>query len=138
MDTSGLPFAKGETRQQRKRRDRREEVAVIGRVRQECVDRDGYCRLYRLDSGWRQQIWGLFGGCVGPSMWSHYNASHRRSKTVHQAPEDRHDRRFSMMLCAFHSQTYDRNEMLIAILTDQGCDGRLRFMRDGHVWDEDR
>src|SRR3990167_6845639 len=116
---------------------RRAESKVVQVVRPIVEDRDGYCRLMWFDDATRRQIATIFGSCSGPSQWSHYNATHRRSKTMGQAPEERHDRRHSLMLCAFHSAEYDQNRMAIVKLDEgRGCDGRLRFKRGGDVWDE--
>lgn len=97
-------------------------------VRPQVVIRDGHCRLYGMP----------FGECRGHSEWSHYNATHRRSKTRGMDPGQRHDRRHSMMLCTRHSQDYDQNRLDIRELTDEGCDGPLRVERDGVVLIEDR
>ena len=54
--------------------------------------------------------------------------------------EDRHTTEGSLMLCARHHRTgiaaYDLNRMRIEALTEKGCDGRLRFKRDGVVFEE--
>jgi hypothetical protein len=137
--TDGRPrFPKGETRKTAKARRKRQERAVVQEVRPQVVDRDGYCRFYYLNDATRRACWGIVGECSGPSEWSHYNATHRRSKTVGMEPEQRHDRRYSMMLCRSHSHAYDQNEIDIRTLTDEGCDGPLRAERDGVVWIEKR
>lgn len=133
----GLAIPKGTTRKTQKGREDRAEAAVIKIVRPQVVDRDGYCRLYWLDQLTRGKIAQLFGECEGPSEWSHYNATHRRSKTMGQAPELRHCVEHSMMLCRKHSQLYDSNRMLCKELTERGCSGRLRFWIEGvGVWEE--
>ena len=127
-----MRFPKGERRQVAKGRDRRRERTVTSRVRPEVVERDGHCRLLRH----RYDLPRVFGPCEGPSEWSHYNETHRRSKTMGQKPEDRHTRAHSLMLCRFHSQAYDQHRMDIIELTPRGCDGPLRFKRDGWTWEE--
>lgn len=129
-------FPKGETRKRRKGRERRHERTVIGGVRTEVVNRDGFCRFYYMSTELRAECWAIVGPCKGMSQWSHYNATHRRSKTVHQAPEDRHDARFSLMLCAFHSAEYDQNRLHIETLTDRDCNGPIKAERDGKTWVE--
>ena len=136
MDTSKLPFAKGDSRKRVKARRERKEHTVIADVRAAVVSRDAYCRFYWHDEATRAELWDKFGQCSGPSEWSHYNATHRRSKTMRQAPEQRHDRRFSLMLCRRHSHDYDQHRLNIIGVTDQCCDGRLRFTRDGRQWTE--
>lgn len=131
-----LPFAKPEPRRRVKARADRREGEVIKAVRAEVADRDYYCRLYRLDDGLRGLLREMFGACRGRSEWSHYNLSHRRAKTVGRPPEQRHDRRYSLMLCDFHAAEYDENRMHIEATTDRGCDGPLRFERGGRAWTE--
>ena len=64
----------------------------------------------------------------------------KRAKTRGQSPEDRHDSEYSLMLCATHHRegvaAYDLNRMTIEALTENGCNGRLRFTRDGQIWEE--
>lgn len=136
ISTKGLPFAKGESRNKKKAQRRAKERTVIAQVRDAVRDRDYYCRLSWFDGATRALVWELFGPCSGRSEWSHYNATHRRSKTQRQEPELRHDRKYSMMLCSYHSHEYDQNRMRIFGLTEECCDGRLRFERDGKAWEE--
>jgi len=134
IDYSVLANPKGERRSTQKGREDREETAVIKKVRPRVADRDGYCRLQSAPQETRLE---LFGACEGPSEWSHYNETHRRSKTMGQAPELRHCVEHSMMLCRKHSQMYDQNQIRIKELTDRGCDGPIRATREGHgVWEE--
>lgn len=44
--------------------------------------------------------------CDGPLEWAH-RLSHRRARTVGQAPADRHTTAGSMMLCRAHHRAYD-------------------------------
>ena len=137
IDYSKLAISKGKPRRREKNREDREETAVIKKVRPQVVDRDGYCRLYRLDVITRGAVTQIFGACEGPSEWSHYNETHRRSKTMGQAPELRHCVEHSMMLCRKHSQMYDQNQIRIKELTDRGCNGPIRATGEGHgVWEE--
>lgn len=133
----GLAIPKGTTRKTEKGREDRAEAAVIKVVRPQVVDRDGYCRLQNLDSRTRKMLIELFGECAGPSEWSHYNETHRRSKTMGQPPELRHCVEHSLMLCRKHSQMYDQNIMRIKELTERGCSGPIRAWIEGvGVWEE--
>lgn len=130
----GLAIPKGTTRKTEKGREDRAEAAVIKVVRPQVADRDGHCRLLAVPKVHRVQ---LFGDCEGPSEWSHYNETHRRSKTMGQPPEQRHMVEHSLMLCHKHSQMYDQNRMRIKELTERGCNGPVRITREGYgVWEE--
>lgn len=134
IDYSKLAISKGEKRSTQKGREDREETAVVKRVRPQVVERDGYCRLQSVPQDTRLE---LFGPCEGPSEWSHYNETHRRSKTMGQPPEERHQVEHSMMLCRKHANMYDRNEIRIKELTERGCSGPIRATREGRgVWEE--
>lgn len=126
---TGSPLPKPEPRKRTVARKQRQEAAIIQAVRAQCVDRDGHCRVMR--DGAPEQF---FGACRGRSEWSHAS-SHRRSKTMGMAPEDRHQRSRSMQLCSAHSAAYDQHRMDIVELSDAGCDGPLRYERDGAVWE---
>jgi hypothetical protein len=119
-----------------KGRKKRHERAVVQSVRPEVVARDGYCRLQWHDNETRLMLQRMFGTCQGPSEWSHYNETHRRSKTMGQAPEQRHTTAHSLMLCKYHANEYDQNRMRILERTERGCNGPLRFSRNGNVWQE--
>jgi hypothetical protein len=134
IDYGALAIPKGERRSTQKGREDREEAAVIKKVRPQVVGRDGYCRLQAAPQETRLE---LFGACEGPSEWSHYNETHRRSKTMGRSPETRHMVAHSMMLCRKHSQMYDQNQIRIKELTERGCDGPIRASREGRgVWEE--
>ena len=135
IDTSGLPFPKGETRKKTKARDKRRERVVVADVRGEVVGRDGYCRLYWLHDAIRQAIAEVLGSCSGKSEWAHFG-EHKRSKTRGKSADERHTKAGSLMLCKFHHGEYDGNRMGIDALTLNGCDGPLRFMRTGQSWEE--
>jgi hypothetical protein len=129
-------FQTGPTRAQVKTRASRAEQAVIQRVRRAVAARDGYCRLSYAHAATRRQVAQLFGACVGRSQWSHDNRTHRRSQTRGMPAEARHHRRHSLMLCAYHSAEYDQHRMDIEELTPEGCDGPLKFIRNGTIWEE--
>lgn len=133
---SGLAIPKPEPRKKQKGREDRLEAKVIKEQRAETVDRDDYCRLHYHDAEMRAKVVAMFGSCKGPSEWSHYNRTHRRSKTVGQPPEERHQRKHSLMLCDYHANQYDENRMDIEELTPDGCDGPLRFSQAGAIWEE--
>lgn len=139
IDTSGLPFSKGEPRKRTKARSVRREKAVKSDVRADCVARDGYCRLYRDDAESRTAVVKIFGPCGGASEWAHVG-DRKRAHTRGMDPEERHTTTGSMMLCGWHHRTgpsaYDSNLMQIDELTPDGCDGRLRFSKGDVVWEE--
>lgn len=129
----GLANPKPLPHRRTKERRKRHESKVVKQVRPQVVARDGYCRLSEAARLHPEN----FGECEGPSEWSHYNATHRRSKTRGQPPEVRHTTAGSMMLCRQHSQDYDQNRIDIETQTDRGCDGPVRATRGGAVWMED-
>lgn len=100
----------------------RAEKKVIDVVRPQCVDRDGFCRAACKGVG----------PCSGVSEWAHFH-SHRRSKTVNQSAESRHDRRYSFQLCTTHHWAYDAHALAVNALSDDGCDGRLAFRLQGQT-----
>jgi hypothetical protein len=114
MDTSRLPFPKGDRAAEKRRRDRLE-AAVIEEVRAQCVARDGFCR-------WTGA--GL-GACAGPSEWAHFNEK-KRFKTRGMDPRERHTTAGSLMMCRRHHRLYDAGRMQVEPLTERGADGRLR------------
>lgn len=135
IDTSTLPLSKGDSRKTIKRRKARAEAAISGDVRMQCTDRDGYCRLYVFNQSDRAVILVLFGPCSGASTWSHYE-THRRFKTMRMAPEDRHQRKYSMRLCWSHHRAYDQRRIDCQPLSDAVCDGRLRWSSKHGTWEE--
>lgn len=126
MDLPFHPQAKPEPRQQIKRRKIRKERVVATRVRAQCVDRDGFCRL--AAAYWGDDIpralWPH--SCVGPSEWAHL---HRRSQTRGQAPERRHTTTHSLMLCRWLHQMEEAGQLRVIALTARGCDGPVRFQK---------
>lgn len=139
IDTSQLPYAKPEPRKKATASERRKGRVVVQDVRLTCVERDRYCRLYVLDASLRRDLWQMFGQCSGRSEWAHFGAK-RRSHTRGQEAVIRHTTAGSLMLCEVHHRTgeaaYDLHRMTIEALTDRGCDGPLRFARDGKTWTE--
>lgn len=120
---------------------RRADDAVAKTVREKCVERDGYCRigntqrcdqvLFRVGDSFsicaNVDPWG--GICRGPSQWSHMEAR-RRSKTRNQAPEIRHDTKYSFMACRQHHDQYDNRDkprLFVTALTSKGANGPLKF-----------
>jgi hypothetical protein len=125
-------FPKGKTRKQLKAKKDRAESKVKKAVRDACVDRDSLCRFGEWE--WNPLDWHADDltdndeGCNGPSEWAHMHAR-RRSQTRNQAPEIRHDTRYSFQLCRFHHGEYDSHRLLITALTRRGADGPLKFRR---------
>lgn len=105
-------------RAKRKRADDKERLAV----RAACVLRDGYCRLQEI-----------VGGCSGRSEHAHLGDK-RRARTRGQAPDVRHTRQGSMMLCTFHHRRYDRGELEISTFADLGANGPVRVAYRDQVY----
>lgn len=103
-------------------------------MRATCVERDGQCRAHINTRYERVDFSGghlLLGDCEGVSEWAHMH-ERRRSKTRNQAPEVRHDTKYSLMLCTRHHAQYDGRErprLFITALTRRGADGPLKFRR---------
>jgi hypothetical protein len=122
-----MMFPKGRTRRQEKDAAARREAKVKKEVREECVHRDGYCRLRGLPD----VVALVFGKCEGASEWAHMTEK-RRSRTVGQAPEKRHCVEGSLMLCTRHHTMYDRSQLLIeAVDAARGARGLLRYKAPG-------
>ena len=132
-------FQKPEPRAKQRRRERRVEAKALEVARAEAHDRDGYCRLYVLDAGWRAELQRMFGACNGPSEFAHLGDS-RRFRTRGQDPEVRHSASGGIMLCAGHHRTgvyaYDRHTLRIDELTDRRANGPLRFLTRDNTWEE--
>jgi hypothetical protein len=105
------PIPKPTPRKRVKGRKQRAERAVKQSVRAACVERDGGCRA----ATWT---------CSGPLEWAHLV---RRSLTRGESPERRHNTATSLMLCRFHHQQEEAGRLKVFALTDEGCDGPLRF-----------
>lgn len=129
MRAKGLRFPKGEARTTTKGRARRRARAVVRDVRDDCVARDGYCRV---------EGYGL-GDCDGPSEWAHLGAQ-KRFKTRGQDPEERHTTAGSCIFCRSHHHAYDKgtgdDRLAIEALTPRGAEGRLAFTRGGRRYEE--
>ena len=112
-----------------KARRKRAEAKQVKAVRPQVAARDGYCRLAGA---------GL-GACSGASEWAHCT-THRRSKTMKQAPERRHSTAGSFMACSHHHHRIDRNEQPFITdrpLTERGADGPMEFAsEDGSTYTE--
>lgn len=123
MDTSKLNFRKPEPRARIKARKDRREAQVISRVRAECQERDGYCRLFGA---------GL-GTCRGESELAHL-PQWRRSATRGQPAEQRHTTVGAVMLCggthhaALDGRAYPR---LYVEHGEVGADGNLIWTCNG-------
>ena len=130
IDYSQSAISKGEPRKRKKGREQRQEKKVKTSARFEVMERDGHsCRLNWCAA---QR---LFGACRGPIQWSHWGP-YKRSKTRGQEPERRHCRQGGLAMCDRHHDDYDEGRLAIEAMTEQECDGRLRFERDGKVWEE--
>jgi len=131
IDMSRSPIPKGEPRKRTKARRQRAEKTRKVWVRARVMARDhDRCRL-----SWYAETQALFGACSGELQWAHWGP-YRRSKTRGQAPERRHCQQGGLALCDGHHDDYDEGRLTIDALTEQECDGRLRFERDGQVWEE--
>ena len=131
-----LAIPKGETRKRTKAREKRAERAVVQTIRPQVEQRDGYCRLYWLDSTLRRRVTVFFGACHGRSEWAHFDEK-KRFKTRGMDPVDRHTTAGSLMLCVYHHDQYDEGRLHIGAKTERGCDGNLVFERDGETFDEE-
>lgn len=95
-------------------------------VRQQCVNRDGYCRF----SGY--QTLHEVGGCAGPSEWAHA-AGRKRFETRGQPADVRHTAAGSFMACRRHHQRYDAHAFEVEFKTGRGADGPLRYVAAGRT-----
>ncbi len=120
------PISKPESRKKQKAREKREERKVITHVREQCVDRDGFCRAQGIGMG----------PCIGCSEWCHFG-DHKRFKTRGQEPERRHNTQGSLMMCSGHHYEYDKGRLEINALTERGCDGPLEFQRGDERYAEE-
>lgn len=132
MDTSRLAFPKAEPRKLTKARKERAEARTKKSVRELCVHRDGWCRIFkeRFESRSNSSpvVTMLLVGCSGLGEWAHMHMK-RRSKTRGQAPDIRHTTKDSLMLCQTHHDQYDAHRLRITALTRKGADGPLKFTR---------
>lgn len=108
------------------------EATIIKHVRQECVFRDGYCRIGK--------IMGTYKDCRGASEWAHFG-EWKRWKTMGQDPAVRHCTEGSLMACTRHHQLYDNKfvkwsgqsdtPILINALSERHADGPLAVTVNG-------
>lgn len=122
-DLTYVPFTRrtkkaGPTARARAKR-RRAEHPVATKVREKCVDRDGFCRLMGLSP------------CSGQSEWAHLEEK-KRARTRGMSPEERHTTTHSAMFCTGHHAAYDAGKILIA-MTEKGADGPIRVEQAGRV-----
>lgn len=115
MSDPRLRLPKGEKRATTKRRKDRSESVIKRRVRKECVEADGYCRLAEVADH----------RCMGRSEWAHLG-SKKRARTRGQQPDERHTFTGSLMLCAMAHRAYDAGEWAIEPENrDDGASGPL-------------
>ncbi len=132
MGAGGVACPKPPKRKTVKGRKDRAEGKVKKSVREQCVERDGWCRVGQYRAFDRHGWGGLCFECSSNlSQWAHWG-EHTRAKTRGQAPERRHTTGGSLMLCKAHHDALDGRShprLKITALTDNGCDGPLRFER---------
>lgn len=122
------PIQKPEHRARRKARKQRAASKVVASVRQQCVERDGDCRIGEWENNpddWHCQALIDEPWCEGRSEWAHLG-NKKRFKTRGQAPEVRHTTAGSLMLCTKHHQDYDHGRMVIE---GENANEPLRFVR---------
>lgn len=125
------PQPKPEPRKRVKGRKQRHARKVVKSVRQQCVAREIWCRLF-----WAP--FDQFGPCEGLSEWAHF-AEKKRFKTRGMTPEDRHTSAGSFMLCTKHHNEYDKRAkpyLYIEPMTSRGADGPLAMRRNGITYTE--
>ena len=130
-----LAFPKPEPHKKAKARAKRSEKVVESEVRSAVVDRDGYCRFYRLNDTARRHVAAKFTPCYGKSEWGHLPWK-RRSRTRGMAPAVRHQTTGSAMFCKHHHEMVDSYEINVVALTKYGADGPLRFECGEHTYEE--
>lgn len=117
-------ISKGIPRKLAKGRRQRGEAKVKKSVRQQCVERDGYCLIAsRVPFAVRV----LLGPCDGPSEWAHVE-EHRRCFTRGQAPEERHTTAGSGQMCHKHHADYDAHKFGL-VLSAAGMNGEVNVAR---------
>lgn len=114
-----VPVPKPEPHAKVKRRRQRQEKKVVSAVREQCVERDGDCRIGRSTR--------LFGACSGVPEWAHLGEK-KRFKTRGLPPEIRHTTYGSLILCSGHHDAYDEHRITITPQTDRGADGPMTFV----------
>lgn len=114
-------FPKPEPIKKVKARRKHRERKVVGDVRPQVMDRDGYCRLAGLPPE--------FGPCSGPQEWAH-SSEMRRSKTRKQDPEQRHTTAGSYAACRYHHNRMDGRALpriWDRSTTERGANGPVRW-----------
>lgn len=101
----------GPTARYRAKRKRADDAERL-KVRADCVDRDGYCRLMGLSL------------CSGESEHAHLE-DQKRARTRGMPPAERHTTAGSAMFCRWHHSLYDRGGITLA-MTERGADGPIR------------
>ena len=97
----------------------KKEAALVGKVFREIEGRDGHCRMRYYDTPLA-----LAGECGGESQPAHL-AQWRRSKTRGLPPEERHNGKTIIRLCADHHRRYDQHKFDLAH-TNWGGDGYIK------------
>lgn len=113
-----------------KRRNAREEAKLKRIIRDACVLRDGFCRLFSgtYVHGDTQHGPGL-DYCGAKSTWAHLE-DWRRFKTRGMEPEERHTTMGSCMLCDRHHHMYDvEKSITVTFLSERGADGPIVWER---------
>lgn len=109
-----LSYCKPEPRKRVKARTQRKAAEVVKSIRQQCVERDGDCRIGDWENNpydWHSDSLND-GGCEGRSEWAHLG-EFKRFKTRGQPPEVRHTTAGSLMLCTEHHRSYDSGRLTI-------------------------
>lgn len=109
----GIAQPKPEARTRTKNRKKRAEAKVKKSMREQCVERDGHCRICE----WENNPDDTHAGGDGydalpypdewddpPSEWAHLVS---RAKTRKMKPERRHSTAITVMLCQFHHDRLD-------------------------------
>lgn len=121
----GLAIPKPEPRKRTKGRRERVEARVKKSVREQTVERDGYCLIAtRLP----RALAVLLGPCEGESEWAHVGR-HRRCFTRGQQAEERHTTKGSGQLCRKHHRDYDAHKFDFTTTKRDGMDGTIGIVR---------
>lgn len=124
MRVKGLAHPKGEPRARVKRRQRREEAAVVRAVRAEVFGRDVICRVaVDRSERWPHALVDVR-ICRGDLTLAHLL---RRSATRRMAPRKRHTVDQCIVLCQRHHEMEERHELTWRYLTDRKADGPIAW-----------
>lgn len=121
QSVSPLKFAKPLKRKTVKAKQDRAESVVKVSVREQCVERDGYCRFSK-------DIPSELADCRGLSQWAHLEDK-RRARTRGMEPTARHTTEKSAMLCARHHRDYDAGLFWILFMSPIGANGPISYVR---------